>query len=207
MANNLDERLLAGSTLAPEQESAAAEELRQRRRDAIGEETGDPSVSSGQVDSDEESKSFMEKVQAARQALDLKARAKKKVEEKVVAPIRQGTSRALQWAWKALIPSWGLSAIWINIHVFLKQIFGEKLFCKLGEEWLPKQAVDAAGEAGKAINKSAGLVEIMVLIFLDVIAFIVIGIFVSLFTNESTFKVITGEANKSQPAPVVQQVK
>jgi len=59
---------------------------------------------------------------------------------------------------------------YINIHVFLRWVLGEKFFCKLGEEWVPKQAEAAAGEAGKAVSKSAGIVEAMALIALDLIA-------------------------------------
>ena len=188
---NLDSRLLRNQ----DEENEAARELKERKSGGAGEEGGD------------KSRSLRQRVQSARQAMDLKQRAKDKIEEKVTAPARAGTNRALQWAWKALLPSWGLSSIWINIHVFLRNVFGEKLFCKLGEEWLPKKAADAAGEAGKVVTKSAGLIEVMILIFIDVIIFFVIVSFVAMFTDESTFKTMTGESNKAQQAPTVQQTK
>lgn len=189
---NLDSRLLRNQ----EEEREAAAELNRGKRGEIGEE-----------EETSEPRSLRQKVQAARQALNLKEQAKKKIEEKVAAPARMATSRGLQWAWSALIPSWGLSSIWINIHVFLKSVFGEKLFCKLGEEWLPKQATDAAGEAGKIATKSIGLIEVMVLIFIDLIIFFVIVGFVAMFTDESTFKTMTGEANKTQQVPAAQPTK
>jgi hypothetical protein len=65
-----------------------------------------------------------------------------------IAPMRRGLSKLLQQAWLNLITSWGLTLIWINIHVFLSYIFGEKLFCKLGEEW--KDMIPGAGGAGVA---------------------------------------------------------
>lgn len=164
---NIDERLLAGNTLAPEQEGEAARQLRERKRGGVDEEEADEHEAG-------EPRSFRQKVKAAKDALNLKERAKEKVEEKVTAPVKLATSRALQWAWWTLIPSWGLSLIYINIHVFLKYVFGEKLFCKLGEEWLPKPAADAAGEAGKAVNKGLGLVEVMGLLILDLVVLSVI---------------------------------
>jgi len=97
-------------------------------------------------------------------------------EEKVAAPARAGTSRALQWAWRSLFTVIGFipGLIWINIHVLLKMIFGEKLFCKLGDEWIPKQVSAAGGEAGKMASRSIGIVEVMGLVFLDLMALLLI---------------------------------
>lgn len=196
---NIDSRLM-GNTLRPGEEDRAARELKDRRGPSSakamegeggGEETGQ--------------RSLRQRALAARQALDLKQRAKDKIEAKITAPAKLGTSRALQWAWITLIPSFGLTLLYINLHVFLRYVFGEKLFCKLGEEWIPKQLAGAGGEAGKMANKSIGLIEVIGLAFLDLVLFFVIVGFVSLFTDESTFKTITGEADKVQPAPAVQK--
>ncbi len=46
-------------------------------------------------------------------------------------PAQAASSKLLQQAWLNLIDSMGLTLIWINIHVFLTQILGEKLFRKL----------------------------------------------------------------------------
>ena len=80
------------------------------------------------------------------------------------------TSALLKASWLNLIDSFGATLIYINIHVFLRWVLGEKFFCKLGEEWMPKQAEAAAGQAGKAVSKNAGMVEAMALIALDLIA-------------------------------------
>ena len=63
---NIDERLLAGKTLRPEEEGEAAEELKNRRNGGEKEEN--------------QGGSLRQRVQAARQAMDLKAMAKKKEE-------------------------------------------------------------------------------------------------------------------------------
>ena len=146
---------LDSDLLNQEQESEAARELRQKKRGSSGEEVGDKAGPAG-----EEPKSLRQRAQAARQALNLKERAKKKLEEKVTAPAKAGTNGLLRWAWATLIPSWGLSLIYINIHVFLRMVLGDSLFCKLGEEWIPKKITEAGGESGKMAGKTIGVGEI-----------------------------------------------
>jgi len=85
---NIDERLLAGKTLRPEEEGEAAEELKNRRNGGEKEEN--------------QGGSLRQRVQAARQAMDLKAKAKQKLEEKVAAPARKLSKRLLN-----LIPGYG----------------------------------------------------------------------------------------------------
>ena len=85
---NIDERLLAGKTLRPEEEGEAAEELKNRRNGGEKEEN--------------QGGSLRQRVQAARQAMDLKAKAKQKLEEKVTAPVGMLKSKFLN-----LIPGYG----------------------------------------------------------------------------------------------------
>ncbi|MFH1233059.1 MAG: hypothetical protein V1649_00180 [Patescibacteria group bacterium] len=126
--------------------------------------------------------SLRERMTRARQALDLKERAKKKLEEKVMDPAKAGISELLKQAWLNLISSFGLTLIWINIHVFLRWVLGDKLFCKLGEEWLPKQISQATGQKGEKMSGQAiGLVEVMALIFLDLLVLICLIIIVAVF--------------------------
>jgi hypothetical protein len=168
------------------QQDKAAERLRQERN------SGPEAENSGGGSS-----SFRERVMRARQALNLK----NKMEEKVAAPAKAGTSKLLANAWRVLIPSWGLSFIWINIHVFLKSVFGEKLFCKLGDEWMPKQVQAAGGEAGKMAGKGVRTVELIVWLFINTILFCVIIFIVSFFVDENTSKTMQGEKNNS-PASI-----
>ena len=65
---------------------------------------------------------------------------------------------------------------YINLHaLFLLPVFGDKLFCKLGEEWIPKEIKAAGGEAGKAAENKFGIVEWIILLILDLIALTIIG--------------------------------
>lgn len=104
-----------------------------------------------------------------------------KLKEKVAAPAKAASAGALRWAWQMFLPSWGLSIIYVNIHVFLRAVLGDKLFCKLGEEWIPKQISSLGGEAGKFFNKSIGFVEAMGLFLLDVLFLLIILIICAVF--------------------------
>ncbi len=117
--------------------------------------------------------------QEEEQAMTLRQRmvqAKKEKEKeasknKATEPMRRGTGMLLKWAWINLLPSLGLTIIYINMHVFLRLVF-PKAFCKLGEEWMPKKV---ASHSSKNIAGTAfGIVEVMGLILLDIIAFFII---------------------------------
>jgi hypothetical protein len=109
-----------------------------------------------------------------RQAQNLKEKTKGKLEQAAAAPINRATSKLLQQAWINLIDSFGLTLIWINIHVFLRFSLGEKLFCKLGHEWLPKKITEVGGPAGETANKGIGLLEVVVFLSLDFLVLAVI---------------------------------
>lgn len=108
------------------------------------------------------------------------------LKQKAAAPMRQGTSKLLQEAWINLIPSWGLTLIWINIHVFLSLVVGRDFFCKLGDEWTTggisggAKSVNAivGGQSGYITIKNgsscANIGESMVLVGLDLLLLIVI---------------------------------
>lgn len=81
------------------------------------------------------------------------------------SPIRKGTSSLLRAAWINLIDSFGLTLIWIDIHVFLNKVLGDGMFCRLGEEWTDKAGAMSSGamkeEMDKKARNSIGLVEKM----------------------------------------------
>jgi hypothetical protein len=180
------------STLTPEQQMAMGGQMRRSRREQAEHygrlqdeynsgvrrthDTNDPKEIMRQIAADEaggggQPRSLREKVMAARRAMDIKQRAKDKIKEKITEPVKMGTNRALQWAWTVLIPSFGLSLIYINTHVFLRWVF-PSAFCKLGEEWMPKTVSEHSSKniAGTAF----GIVEVMGLVLLDLVAFFII---------------------------------
>jgi hypothetical protein len=79
----------------------------------------------------------------------------------------------LQKAVVSMVTPWApLALIWINIHVFGHSVLGEKVFCELGEEWVPANMRTAINSpAFKNKVKSIGLLEKSGLFLLDLAAF------------------------------------
>ena len=163
MAQAIGQRLMAHpGAINEEEEQEAARELRQERmKPEKPEKAG------------EEPQSLRQQVMAAKQD-EKKQGLVDKAKSAVFSPVRMGTSRALQWAWGVLIPSWGLSLIYINMHVFLRYVF-PSMFCKLGEEWMPKM-VKSEHSAQNVAGTMFGIVEIMGLLLLDILGLIIIGV-------------------------------
>ncbi len=82
------------------------------------------------------------------------------------------TASLLQKAEGAIpTPAFLLGLIWINIHVFGHSVLGEKIFCELGEEWIPQNLrTGVYAESFKSKVKALGLLEKILLIIADVIA-------------------------------------
>lgn len=106
-------------------------------------------------------------VEARQQKAAAKAQDLKKNEAAKSNKINAASGSCLQKAWLNLIPSWGLTLIWINIHVFLNKVVGEKVFCKLGMEWVPSQIQKSAPEEAKKIGGMAAIPECAGLACLD----------------------------------------
>jgi hypothetical protein len=89
-------------------------------------------------------------------------------------PISQGTSNLLKSAWENLIISFGATILYIDAHVFLGKIFGNEVFCKLGDEWTPAGAVVANTKEAKKTAKMLRIVEPMGAACLTLGCFIII---------------------------------
>jgi hypothetical protein len=100
--------------------------------------------------------------------------------DQAAAPVRKGTNKLLKASWKNLIQSFGLTLIWINMHVFLRFVFGQKLFCKLGQEWIPEKVSKTIGTAGKNSSKTIGIAEVIVLLVLDLIVLAVLALIIAI---------------------------
>lgn len=111
----------------------------------------------------------------------LKAVAKQAI-DKVVAPaVQQATSKLLQQAWYNAIETYGLTLLYVNVHVFLRWVIGEKYFCKLGDEWLTKIGSSGkikSGSSGAFLldlpARGVGLLEVGLIIALDLILLLLI---------------------------------
>jgi len=139
--------------------STDALQLRELRHQALMNEENE----AGSDQPLEREASLREKTLQAQAAEDKnKETAQNKLENIMANPAHLGTAWLLRWSWVMLIPSFGLTLIWINIHAFMRILpMGDKIFCKLGDEWKT-----GYGHAGGP-SRSVGLFEVAGLIFLD----------------------------------------
>ncbi len=73
---------------------------------------------------------------AAMRQKNLKGKADQALEA-ALSPANESLKNLLRGAWSNLIPTFGFSLLWIDLHFLLNMVFGKKLFCDLGEEWIP----------------------------------------------------------------------
>lgn len=157
----LDEQLISGSS------AARSASLREAMR---GNEDSESLASQGDIRAD--------RMAALRQGgtKKLSEGLKDKAAEAILSPAKKGTSNLLKACWENLIDSFGLTLIWIDIHIFLSQVLGKDLFCSLGEEWLP-QGTPRNLESAK---KYVGLTEKMAVVGLNLLVLILILLVLSL---------------------------
>lgn len=105
-------------------------------------------------------------------------------------PFLTMTDGLLKGAWTNLLPSWGLTLLWIDIHVFLNKVLGPSAFRDLGEEWIPANIKKLGQEKSKEaasmlrLSESAGCGCLNLGCLFIVIAILsVISLIVSVFTD------------------------
>lgn len=90
--------------------------------------------------------------------------------DKATAPARKATGSCLKQAWLNAPETFGCTLAWVNIHVFLRQVLGKKLFGPLGSEWLPEKPPVAGAdksEMEKEMGKGMQMGEGCLLVILD----------------------------------------
>jgi hypothetical protein len=163
---NVDEKLMARTVLrgADEQRAAEHELIAQRSRTADEEVEDDFGGENEEEDVN----------QQIAQARNLKGSSVDAAGGTAVSAAI-GTSLLLKNAWLNIIDSFGLTLIYINLHVFGNSVFGKKIFCDLGEEWIPSSARSKLGsETVKNKIKAFGLLEKILLILADLIVLIIL---------------------------------
>lgn len=147
----------------------AAGKLREERAGSRKEEVA--------VEENDRPLSLRERVFQARRSQDLAEQAKSKAVGKIAEPVQMATGAFLKKMWMLAPETFGLTGLYANIHVFMKWIFGDKLFCKLGREWAPKQTQAMGKEAVEQFGAKVGLAEAALLLILDLIVlFLILGI-------------------------------
>ena len=150
-----------------EKEQEQAKQLKQEQAAArAGNDSGEP---------DNSNMSLRQRLSTERIKNLAKEKIKQKAKEKISEPAKQGTAYLLKLSWLNLIDSFGLTLIYINMHVFLRWVM-PSMFCKLGDEWIPKQAsVLGADEAMKKTGQAIGIVEVLGLLLLDLLVLFIVG--------------------------------
>lgn len=161
------------NTLSPAEQMAMAGRLNEARRQDE-EQANEPENEQG----NQEGQSLRE-AKMASMAEEGKKGKLGKVKEKASEAAHMVTGMGLQWAWETLIPSWGLTIIYINMHAFLRLVF-PSAFCKLGDEWVPKK-IAGENSATNVAGTAFGIVEIMGLMLIDILVFFIILTFLSFF--------------------------
>jgi hypothetical protein len=171
----IDDKLLASKTLDEKGQKDAA--VRMNQKDSFIEEEEDNSEDEG---------TFNQNKFAASQNKESKKSEIPK--DSGLNPGRLFLSRVLKWCeFPGILVTWGASLIWINIHAFLHPIF-PKLFCPLGEEWLPPNLQSKKDSPTvQAIIKKVGLGEKGGLAVADLILLFVIIIILSIFVTAASF--------------------
>jgi hypothetical protein len=171
---SVDEMILSN----PDQERQASRALEERRRSAEEEDLNEES------DEEEDSPGAYRRQLAAK-----RSKLSGKIDKQVFSPIRIATSAALRTSWLFLLPSFTLSFLYMPVHAFCKMVFGKKMFCDWGEEWIPRAAKSIGGGAAGMAEKSIGLAERIVfyhlLAFYLVISFLIyliVSFIVNIFT-------------------------
>lgn len=98
------------------------------------------------------------------------------------APVSQksfstATSGILRSAWTNIIASFGFTFLYVYAHLFLKNVFGERLFAPLGSEWFDKPGNPMA--ARDRLGSKLKLPEMMLVLVVSLILFFAV---ISLFS-------------------------
>lgn len=104
--------------------------------------------------------------------------------------VNKATSNLLKAAWENLIDSFGTTLLWIDIHIFGGMVMGNKLFCKLGMEWVPDILKQTRSKEAEKMGDKIGVIEGIGVaglnlgcIFAVIAGFMVIGVMFKVVTN------------------------
>lgn len=88
------------------------------------------------------------------------------------APAQMLSAHLLRSSWLMLIPSFGLTLIWINIHFIGAYIVGSSWFCNFGTEWtkLPiKSNISGSSASFQSTSRALEIAEIIALFTADLL--------------------------------------
>ncbi len=143
----------------------------------------------GPEDSVREGASFREQLKAKKFSTNTETGVKGLISQ--ANPFRKMTDGWLKGAWQNLIPSWGLTLLYIDAHAFLNKVFGPKYFRELGGEWVP---VGVKKLEGAGLDKAASMAKViepigcaclnLAVLFLILLIITIITIIASIITGD-----------------------
>lgn len=123
---DLDSQLLDRPTLGRQEEAKAEKEIdRGKRRKSKEKQDSQKKERSGDV---------KQRPETRKRGGKTREMTTEKAKTAALNPVNKATKRILRWAWWTLIPSWGLTMLYIDMHVFMSMVIPD-FFCKPGEEW------------------------------------------------------------------------
>lgn len=113
--------------------------LGQTKNNSEAEKAGDFRAEKRDSDSEKSTSemSIREAVQQSKVAGPKRLIGKAPEKKSLENPFLKMTDGLLKGAWTNLLPSWGLTLLWIDIHFFMNKVLGPWAFRDLGEEWIP----------------------------------------------------------------------
>lgn len=152
--------------------------------------------------------SLREQVQNSRQEELQAAEEKEKTKPSKSNPVRLMTDSWLKAAEVHLFTSFGLTFLYIDFHVFLNKVLGDKFFGPLGEEWIPAKIKRLGGEelkkvsGGLKITETAGCAILNLLVLAIIIGILALVSLIYSFISDpvGTFwKMLTDWVSKNLP--------
>lgn len=180
--NNLDEEIMAGREMREKKnlEKIARDMsqnggMRMPQSDMSREERKDENeeMRRGMPSRSEEGKTGEIADQLRKDKKSAKDQAAQKVKVlagiKEINPAHETTGRVLFLAWLNVIDSFGLTFLYVNLHVFYLYRVLPDIFCAPGEEWVPKNIRSMGGKKVKEAGATIGLLEIALVAGIDLI--------------------------------------
>jgi hypothetical protein len=102
------------------------------------------------------------------------------------------TGQLLKNSWLYLIPSFGLTILYIDFHFFARYLLGSEKFCKFGEEWALKNSATREMTGGIQILEfiAFGVINLLLFSFIGLVA----TLLYALADPAAVFKQILGTA-------------
>ncbi len=188
MAKNFDGSLSGRTTIDKTQEEKASAYLRsnkrlnrQRQKEGEKKEKGENKEKGrkkekGGEENENNSRNLRQQLMNAKtrkKKKNIKKKTAGKAKEKVLSPAKKATGRALRWSWLSFLPSWGLTLIYIDIHVFMHFVLSD-VFCGLGEEW-------RIGMVDKNAEGIAKIAEIIIWALINLLVLAAIALILAIF--------------------------